>query len=96
MIAVWHIMPALRAGNVVISKPSEYTPLSTLRLCEIIQQEVPAGVISIVVGAGEIGEAFIFSSRCAKSRVYGINSNRAAHYGWCSSATKTLNFRAWW
>ncbi|HDU5265202.1 TPA: aldehyde dehydrogenase family protein, partial [Klebsiella pneumoniae subsp. pneumoniae] len=28
MIAVWHIMPALRAGNVVISKPSEYTPLS--------------------------------------------------------------------
>lgn len=45
------------AGNVVISKPSEYTPLSTLRLCEIIQQEVPAGVISIVVGAGEIGEA---------------------------------------
>jgi acyl-CoA reductase-like NAD-dependent aldehyde dehydrogenase len=57
MIAVWHIMPALRAGNVVISKPSEYTPLSTLRLCEIIQQEVPAGVISIVVGAGEIGEA---------------------------------------
>ncbi|WP_163612351.1 aldehyde dehydrogenase family protein, partial [Klebsiella pneumoniae] len=47
----------LRAGNVVISKPSEYTPLSTLRLCEIIQQEVPAGVISIVVGAGEIGEA---------------------------------------
>jgi len=50
-------MPALRAGNVVISKPSEYTPLSTLRLCEIIQQEVPAGVISIVVGAGEIGEA---------------------------------------
>lgn len=47
----------LYAGNVVISKPSEYTPLSTLRLCEIIQQEVPAGVISIVVGAGEIGEA---------------------------------------
>ncbi|ENX20667.1 hypothetical protein F892_02690 [Acinetobacter vivianii] len=57
MIAVWHIMPALRAGNVVINKPSEFTPLATLKLCEIIQQEVPAGVISIVVGDGEIGEA---------------------------------------
>ena len=57
LIAVWHIMPALRAGNVVISKPSEFTPLATVRLCEIIQQEVPAGVISVVLGDGKIGEA---------------------------------------
>lgn len=57
MIAVWHIMPALRAGNVVINKPSEFTPLATLKLCEIIQQQVPAGVISIVVGNGEVGAA---------------------------------------
>lgn len=56
MIAVWHIMPALRAGNVVINKPSEYTPLATLKLCQIIQQEVPAGVISVVVGTGQVGE----------------------------------------
>lgn len=57
MIAVWHIIPALRAGNVVINKPSEFTPLATLKLCEIIQQEVPAGVISVVLGNGQIGAA---------------------------------------
>ena len=38
MIAIWHIMPALRAGNTVISKPSQQTPLSTIKLVEIINQ----------------------------------------------------------
>ncbi|WP_180015536.1 aldehyde dehydrogenase family protein [Acinetobacter sp. YH16031] len=55
MIAVWHIMPAIRAGNVVINKPSEFTPLSTLRLGELIQQEVAPGVVSILTGGGEVG-----------------------------------------
>ncbi|NIB38298.1 aldehyde dehydrogenase family protein [Pseudomaricurvus alkylphenolicus] len=57
MIAVWHIMPALRTGNTVVSKPSEFTPLSTLRLVEIINLHVPPGVINIVTGAAAIGAA---------------------------------------
>ncbi|SCY00605.1 aldehyde dehydrogenase family protein [Pseudomonas sp. NFACC37-1] len=57
MIAVWHIMPALRAGNCVISKPSSLTPLSTLRLVEIIARHVPRGVINSVTGEQGFGSA---------------------------------------
>jgi acyl-CoA reductase-like NAD-dependent aldehyde dehydrogenase len=57
MIAVWHIMPALRAGNCVISKPSSLTPLSTLRLVEIIASHVPRGVINVVTGEQGFGSA---------------------------------------
>ena len=57
MIAVWHIMPALRAGNCVISKPSSLTPLSTLRLVEIIARHVPNGVINCVTGEQGFGSA---------------------------------------
>lgn len=57
MIAVWHIMPALRAGNCVISKPSSLTPLSTIRLVEIIDRHVPNGVINIITGERGFGSA---------------------------------------
>ena len=57
MIAVWHIMPALRAGNCVISKPSSLTPLSTLGLVDIIARHVPNGVINCVTGEKGFGSA---------------------------------------
>jgi acyl-CoA reductase-like NAD-dependent aldehyde dehydrogenase len=57
MIAIWHIMPALRTGNTVICKPSEYTPLNTLRLVELINEVLPAGVVNVVTGESEIGNA---------------------------------------
>ncbi|WP_129139668.1 aldehyde dehydrogenase family protein [Modicisalibacter coralii] len=57
MIAVWHIMPALRAGNCVVSKPSSLTPLSTIRLVEIIARHVPRGVINVVTGQQGLGSA---------------------------------------
>ncbi|WFF41337.1 aldehyde dehydrogenase family protein [Salinicola endophyticus] len=57
MIAVWHLMPALRAGNCVVSKPSSLTPLSTLRLIEIIARHVPRGVINGVTGGHGFGGA---------------------------------------
>lgn len=50
MIAVWHILPALRTGNTVVIKPSPYTPLSTLRLVEIMNEVLPPGVVSVVTG----------------------------------------------
>ncbi len=56
LIAIWHIMPALRTGNTVVCKPSGFTPLNTLRLVEIMNEELPAGVINIVTGEGEIGQ----------------------------------------
>lgn len=55
MIAIWHIMPAMLAGNTVVIKPSPYTPLSTLRLVELLQQALPPGVLNAVVGPDSIG-----------------------------------------
>jgi len=57
MIAIWHIIPALRTGNTVICKPSELTPVNTLRLVEIINDILPAGVVNMVTGERAIGEA---------------------------------------
>jgi acyl-CoA reductase-like NAD-dependent aldehyde dehydrogenase len=57
MIAIWHTMPALRSGNTVVIKPSEFTPLTTLRAAEIINELVPPGVFNIVTGDGSLGAA---------------------------------------
>ncbi|MBJ7536578.1 aldehyde dehydrogenase family protein [Marinomonas transparens] len=48
MIAIWHIMPALRAGNTVVIKPSPFTPLSTLLAVQIMNEVLPAGVLNVV------------------------------------------------
>jgi len=55
MIAVWHVMPALRVGCTVVIKPSPFTPLSTLRLVELMNQVLPSGVINAVTGGPEVG-----------------------------------------
>ena len=44
MIAIWHIIPAIRTGNTVVIKPSPYTPLSTMRMVEMMNEVLPAGV----------------------------------------------------
>lgn len=48
MIAIWHIMPALRAGNTVVIKPSPFTPLSTMLAVQIMNEVLPAGVLNVV------------------------------------------------
>lgn len=57
MIAIWHIIPALKAGNTVVIKPSELTPLSTLRFVELANEILPAGVLNVVTGYGDVGQA---------------------------------------
>ncbi|KMM36458.1 aldehyde dehydrogenase family protein [Guptibacillus hwajinpoensis] len=58
LIASWKIAPALAMGNTIVIKPASYTPLTTLRLAEIISEVVPPGVINVVTGSGkEVGEA---------------------------------------
>lgn len=57
MIAVWQIAPALRMGNAVVVKPSEYTPFSVLALVRILNQVLPEGVLSVVAGGRELGAA---------------------------------------
>ncbi|HWH47396.1 MAG TPA: gamma-aminobutyraldehyde dehydrogenase [Burkholderiales bacterium] len=53
MMAAWKIAPALAAGNTVVLKPSEMTPLSTLKLGELIAEILPKGVVNIVNGRGD-------------------------------------------
>jgi 1-pyrroline dehydrogenase len=53
MMAVWKFAPALAAGNVSILKPSEQTPLSTLRFAELAADVIPPGVLNVITGDGE-------------------------------------------
>jgi 1-pyrroline dehydrogenase len=53
MMAVWKIAPALAAGNVIVLKPSEQTPLTTLRMAQLAGEIFPAGVLNVITGDGE-------------------------------------------
>jgi 1-pyrroline dehydrogenase len=53
MMAVWKVGPALAAGNVSILKPSEQTPLSTLRFAQLATDVIPPGVLNVITGEGE-------------------------------------------
>jgi aldehyde dehydrogenase (NAD+) len=56
----WKIAPALAAGNTVILKPAETTPLTALAFAEICQQaDLPPGVVNIITGAGDTGRALV-------------------------------------
>jgi aldehyde dehydrogenase (NAD+) len=60
LIAAWKIAPALAMGNTIVLKPASYTPLSTLKVAEIISAFVPSGVINVVTGPGaEVGDALV-------------------------------------
>jgi aldehyde dehydrogenase (NAD+) len=60
LMAAWKLAPALAAGNTVVLKPAETTPLTALLLGELIREaELPPGVVNIVTGAGEPGAALV-------------------------------------
>jgi aldehyde dehydrogenase (NAD+) len=60
LMAAWKIAPALATGNTVVLKPAETTPLTALKLAEIIQEAgVPPGVVNVITGAGSTGAAIV-------------------------------------
>ncbi|HEU4740363.1 MAG TPA: gamma-aminobutyraldehyde dehydrogenase [Meiothermus sp.] len=60
MMAAWKLAPVLAAGNTSVIKPSEQTPLTTLRLAEFLAELFPAGVVNVVTGVGEtVGSGLI-------------------------------------
>jgi betaine-aldehyde dehydrogenase len=60
MMAIWKIGPALAAGNTVVLKPAETTPITTVRFAELAAEVLPKGVLNVVTGRGEpTGEALI-------------------------------------
>ena len=67
LMAAWKLAPALAAGNCIVMKPAEQTPLSITVLAELIGDLLPPGVLNIVQGFGrEAGEALATSKRIAK------------------------------
>jgi acyl-CoA reductase-like NAD-dependent aldehyde dehydrogenase len=59
LLLSWKLAPALAAGNTVVVKPSPFTPLSTLRLCEAFAGIFPPGVVNVVVGGADVGAALV-------------------------------------
>jgi aldehyde dehydrogenase (NAD+) len=60
LMLAWKVAPALAAGNTVVLKPAETTPLSALLFCDVLRQaELPAGVVNIVTGDGRTGAAIV-------------------------------------
>jgi acyl-CoA reductase-like NAD-dependent aldehyde dehydrogenase len=57
LIGSWHIIPAIRTGNTVVIKPSPYTPLSTIRMVELMNEVLPPGVVNCVTGSDSLGAA---------------------------------------
>ncbi len=66
MMAVWKIGPALAAGNTVVLKPAETTPLTTLKLAELAAEIFPSGVLNVITGHGDpTGQALVTHPKVA-------------------------------
>ena len=60
LMAAWKLAPALATGNTVVLKPAETTPLTAVKLAEIIQEaDLPPGIVNIITGAGKTGQAIV-------------------------------------
>ena len=77
LIAIWHLVPAIRTGNTVVIKPSPYTPLSTIRLVELLNEVLPRGVLNVVAGRDDLGQMMtehphiqkiVFTGSCTTGR----------------------------
>jgi betaine-aldehyde dehydrogenase len=62
LLLAWKLAPVLAAGNTAVCKPSELTPLSTLMMAPFFEQ-LPAGVVNLLAGAGDVGEAVVRDDR---------------------------------
>jgi aminobutyraldehyde dehydrogenase len=64
MMASWKIAPVIAAGNTVVLKPSEHTPLTALKLAEVCAEFLPEGVVNVVTGSGaSVGAQLVSHSR---------------------------------
>ena len=79
-MAAWKLAPALAAGNCIVLKPAEQTPVSILKVMECIGDLLPAGVLNVVNGYGqEAGQALASSKANCKNRLYRFNPCGISH-----------------
>ena len=91
MISVWQIAPALRMGNAVVVKPSDYTPLSVLALVKIITG-LPDGFLSVVSGDRDVGARLAEHPAIDKIMFTGSTATGKAIIG---SSADTVNASPW-
>jgi aldehyde dehydrogenase len=78
ILMIWKLAPALAAGNTVVLKPAESTPISILVLMELIGDILPPGVVNIVNGFGaELGRALVTNKKSIKSCIYRFDTYRS-------------------
>jgi betaine-aldehyde dehydrogenase len=65
LMALWKLGPAIAAGNTVVLKPAPSTPVTTLRLAELAADIFPPGVLNVVTGGNEVGQAIVKDPRVA-------------------------------
>lgn len=66
MMAAWKIAPVIAAGNTIVLKPSEHTPLTTLKLAEVCAEFLPSGVVNVVTGSGSSVGAQLVAHRAVR------------------------------
>ncbi|MCU1721399.1 gamma-aminobutyraldehyde dehydrogenase [Pseudomonas sp. 5P_5.1_Bac1] len=88
MMAAWKIAPALAAGNTLVFKPSEHTPLSILALAPTLAELLPPGVLNIVCGGGEGVGSHLVSH--AKVRMVSLTGDIVTGQKILQAAAKTL------
>ena len=95
MIAIWHIIPALMTGNTLICKPSPFTPLTTLRLVELMNEILPEGVVHCITGKDEVGEAMSSHQGIGKIVFTGSTATGSEDHDQCRCNRETAHPGAW-
>jgi acyl-CoA reductase-like NAD-dependent aldehyde dehydrogenase len=90
MIACWHIIPAIRTGNTVVIKPSPNTPLSTLRLVELMNEVLPPGVVNCVTCDNKVAAVLTTHPDIAKITFTGSSATGRKIMAGASATLKRL------
>ncbi|KDQ16166.1 hypothetical protein BOTBODRAFT_31237 [Botryobasidium botryosum FD-172 SS1] len=89
-LLVWKLAPALAAGNAIIIKPSEITPLTTLRLCKLFNEAgFPPGVVNVITGTGQAAGAAI-TKHMGIAKVSFTGSTAAGRHVMSSASSSNL------
>lgn len=89
------LTPAILAGNSVVFKPSELTPLTGKMLYTIYNRHLPKGVINLLLGAGEVGEELV-NSEIDMVGFVGSQAVGKKNHGSIFKATEQISVRTWW
>jgi acyl-CoA reductase-like NAD-dependent aldehyde dehydrogenase len=90
LLLAWKLAPALAAGNTVVAKPSELTPVSTLMLADCFDH-LPPGTFNVLAGAGSVGEALVRDERVAGVAFTGSVETGKRVAGLCAERVARMN-----